>query len=118
MEEKRLGRSPWDRFRADRRAMVCLYILCLEILAVLLLPPLLGLEPNASDLEAGFWAPPSAQHPLGTDDVGRDLLARLLAGIPLHWPELCRHQHRSGRASGLAGGLPPGSLGVLDHAVG
>ena len=80
MEEKRLGRSPWDRFRADRRAMVCLYILCLEILAVLLLPPLLGLEPNASDLEAGFWAPPSAQHPLGTDDVGRDLLARLLSG--------------------------------------
>ena len=49
-------------------------------LAVLLLPPLLGLEPNASDLGAGFWAPPSAAHPLGTDDVGRDLLARLLCG--------------------------------------
>ena len=80
MEEKRLGRSPWARFRADRRAMVCLYLLCAELLGVLLLPPLLGLEPNVSDLEAGFWALPSAEHPLGTDDVGRDLLARLLSG--------------------------------------
>ena len=60
--------------------MACLLILCAELLAVLLLPPLLGLEPNASDLGAGFWAPPSAAHPLGTDDVGRDLLARLLCG--------------------------------------
>ena len=75
-----LSRSPWERFRSDRRAVACLLILCAELLAVLLLPPLLGLEPNASDLGAGFWAPPSAAHPLGTDDVGRDLLARLLCG--------------------------------------
>ena len=60
--------------------MACLIILCAELLAVCLLPPLLGLEPNRSDAEAGFWAPPSAQHWLGTDDVGRDLLARLLCG--------------------------------------
>ena len=75
-----LSRSPWERFRSDRRAVACLLILCAELLAVLLLPPLLGLEPNASDLGASFWAPPSAAHPLGTDDVGRDLLARLLCG--------------------------------------
>ena len=80
MAERQILRSPWARFRADRRAMVCLMILCTEVLAVLLLPPLLGLEPNASDLEAGFWASPSRAHPLGTDDVGRDLLARLLCG--------------------------------------
>ena len=42
--------------------------------------PIYYVEPNASDLGAGFWAPPSAAHPLGTDDVGRDLLARLLCG--------------------------------------
>ena len=80
MGETRLDRSPWARFRADRRAMACLIVLCLEVLAVLLLPLVLDLEPNVSDLEAGFWAPPSAEHPLGTDDVGRDLLARLLSG--------------------------------------
>lgn len=80
MDGRQLNRSPWARFRRDRRAMVCLLVLCLELLAVFLLPPLLGLEPNVSDLEAGFWAPPSAEHWLGTDDVGRDLLARLLSG--------------------------------------
>lgn len=80
MGETRLDRSPWARFRADRRAMACLIVLCLEVLAVLLLPLVLDMEPNVSDLEAGFWAQPSAEHPLGTDDVGRDLLARLLSG--------------------------------------
>lgn len=80
MEMTRLDRGPWARFRRDRRAMACLLILSLELLAVFLLPPMLGLAPNVSDLEAGFWAPPSAEHLLGTDDVGRDLLARLLSG--------------------------------------
>ncbi len=80
MGERRNARSPWAKFRSDKRAMACLAILCAELLAVFLLPPLLGLEPNASDLEAGFWAPPSPSHWLGTDDVGRDLLARLLYG--------------------------------------
>lgn len=60
--------------------MACLLVLLAEVLIVLLLPVLLGVDPNASDLEAGFWAPPSAGHWLGTDDVGRDLLARLLCG--------------------------------------
>ena len=69
-----------SRLRRNRRAMVCLGILALEVLAVLLLPPLLGLEPTLTDREAGFWAPPSPEHWLGTDDVGRDLFARLICG--------------------------------------
>ena len=40
----------------------------------------MGLEPNVTDRSAGFWAAPSAAHWLGTDDVGRDLFARLLYG--------------------------------------
>ena len=75
-----LPRGPWARFRRDRRAMACLAVLCLELLAVLLLPPLLGLDPYSSDMAAGFWAAPSPEHLLGTDDAGRDLLARLLYG--------------------------------------
>ena len=77
--------------------MFCLAVLAAELLAVLLLPPLLGLDPYTSDLAAGFWAPPSAAHPLGTDDVGRDLLARLVCG---------------GRVS-LAVGLCSAALSVL-----
>jgi peptide/nickel transport system permease protein len=39
----------------------------------------LGLDPTETDLLKRF-APPSVVHPLGTDDLGRDLLARLLSG--------------------------------------
>ena len=74
------GRGLWARLCRDRRAAACMGILAAELLLVLLLPPLLGLEPNVSDLEAGFWAEPSPAHWLGTDDVGRDLFARLVYG--------------------------------------
>ncbi len=68
------------RFRQDKAAMVCLGFLALEILLLLLLPLVWGQDPNLTDRTAGFWAVPSLLHPLGTDDVGRDIFARLLAG--------------------------------------
>lgn len=72
--------GPGRRFWADRRAVAGLMILLLEVILVLLLPFLFGMEPNVTDQTAGFWAPPSAAHWLGTDDVGRDVLARLICG--------------------------------------
>ena len=39
------GRSPRARLLRDRRAVFCLAVLAAELLAVLLLPPLLGLDP-------------------------------------------------------------------------
>lgn len=67
-------------FWADRWAAAAAVFLGVEILVVLLLPLFLGQDPNLTDRTAGFWAPPSPQHWLGTDEVGRDLLARLLDG--------------------------------------
>lgn len=68
------------RFLSDKWATVCLVFLVLEALAVLLLPLLLDLDPLQIYRDAGFWAPPSREHILGTDDVGRDIFARLLCG--------------------------------------
>lgn len=76
----RVCRRIWTRLAGDRRTALCLCILCMELLCVLFLPPLMGLEPNITDRTAGFWAPPSAGHWLGTDDVGRDVFARLVYG--------------------------------------
>jgi peptide/nickel transport system permease protein len=70
------------RFRRHRLAMVsaiALLLLALCSLAAPLLAAWLGHDPNAVDL-LGRFAAPSASHPLGTDELGRDLLLRLLYG--------------------------------------
>lgn len=52
----------------------------LVVFAVVLLAPVLGLhDPNKIDLRNTF-ATPSAEHWLGTDENGRDVFARLVAG--------------------------------------
>lgn len=79
-KELRGSKGTWAHFKQDKRAMFGLCFLIAEALLVLLLPLILGLEPNVTDRNAGFWAPPSMAHWLGTDDVGRDLFARLISG--------------------------------------
>lgn len=73
-------RRTWERLCRDRRAAAALGILAVELLCVVFLPAVLDLDPYLTDRMAGFWAAPSWEHWLGTDDVGRDILARLLYG--------------------------------------
>ena len=70
----------WDKFRHNKRAIFGVIVVLIVALAVLILPLVMDLDPFTTDAEAGFNTPPSAQHILGTDDVGRDLFARLLYG--------------------------------------
>lgn len=53
--------------------------LALAAIAAPFVADALGVDPFAPDLLARF-EPPSAAHPLGTDDLGRDILLRLLFG--------------------------------------
>lgn len=59
--------------------LALLAALALAALAAPLVAAVLGHDPFAPDLFARF-EPPSATHPLGTDDLGRDILLRLLYG--------------------------------------
>lgn len=68
------------KFVHNKKAMLGLWIVLLLILAVLFLPIFMKLDPYTTDRAAGFNRAPSANHILGTDDVGRDLFARLLYG--------------------------------------
>jgi peptide/nickel transport system permease protein len=73
------GREAWRRFRRHRMALASAVILSLIVLAVLLGPLLWRVPINDIDFAATL-ATPSWQHPFGTDDLGQDLLARMLYG--------------------------------------
>ena len=60
-------------------AMAGLLILTLLVLAVVLGPLLWHMPINEIDFSARL-ATPSWDHPLGTDDLGQDLLSRMLYG--------------------------------------
>ncbi len=77
-------RSYWldvlERFTRHRLAMTGLIVILAELAVVILLPLVMRLNPYSMDASGGFGAAPSAAHILGTDDVGRDLFARLIYG--------------------------------------
>jgi peptide/nickel transport system permease protein len=74
-----LGREAWRRFRRHRLALISAGILSLIILALLLGPTVWPVPINAIDFSAQMQGP-SLAHPLGTDDLGQDLLARMIYG--------------------------------------
>ena len=69
----------WRRFKRHRLALWSLWILAALALAVLLGPLFYKVGVNDIDFTARL-ASPSALHPFGTDDLGRDLLARAVYG--------------------------------------
>lgn len=82
---ERKGRSQLQdamrRFRANPLAVVSLVILVVIVLACFLGPHLLPFGPDDADFEVISTPPDFASgHFLGTDELGRDLLARTLTG--------------------------------------
>lgn len=74
-----LWRDAWRRLRRNRAAVASLAFIVVLVLFVTT-APLLGLpDPLEQDLERTNEAP-SAAHPLGTDELGRDVLSRLVHG--------------------------------------
>ena len=66
-------------FLKSRLATVALILLVVEILAMILLPVIVDLDPYTSDKKA-LNKEPSDQYIIGTDDIGRDMFARLIYG--------------------------------------
>jgi peptide/nickel transport system permease protein len=72
----------WRRFRKRRAGMGSLVVLALLLVFVAAANPVayvLGVDPYETDLLSQY-SPPSPEHPLGTDDAGRDELVRLMLG--------------------------------------
>jgi peptide/nickel transport system permease protein len=69
----------WRRFRRHRLAMVGAIILLFFVLGTLLGPFVYRADRDAMDVLASMTGS-SLAHPMGTDDLGRDLLARAIFG--------------------------------------
>jgi peptide/nickel transport system permease protein len=73
------GRDAWRRFRRHRLALASCVILITMVLAILLGATVWSVPINDIDFAARLEGP-SWQHPFGTDDLGQDLLARMIYG--------------------------------------
>ncbi len=77
--ERPVQRWDWLRLVArDKKALVGMIALAILTLAAIFAPILTPYDPNAQDF--AMIGAPSWAHPLGTDDLGRDLLSRLIHG--------------------------------------
>ena len=69
----------WRQFRRHRGAVAGMVILALIIIATLLGPILWPLDPFALDIPNANQGP-TVEHPMGTDNLGRDVMARVFIG--------------------------------------
>jgi peptide/nickel transport system permease protein len=73
----------WRQFKRNHVAEISLYLILAFILAAILAPSLSPYDPFAMGDET--LLPPQSGHPMGTDDLGRDTLSRVIYGarVPL-----------------------------------
>ncbi|WP_131115585.1 ABC transporter permease [Lichenihabitans psoromatis] len=90
-------------FARDRGALVSAVLLATVVAAVVFAPILAGVSPDVADNLARYAPMGTAGHPFGTDQQGRDMLARLLYG---------------GRVSMLIGVVPTVTAGIIGLGLG
>ncbi|NWF61894.1 MAG: ABC transporter permease [Fischerella sp.] len=79
LEQRTLSLDIWRKFRRNRQALFGTVVLLVIVLSVILGPFIYTTPFNQVDF-AKSSLPPSWEHPFGTNDLGQDILARLLYG--------------------------------------
>lgn len=77
--QQRAPSRAWRKLKANKAALVGFGFVGFFVLLALLAPILPIADPNATDWGA-VRKPPSAAHWLGTDEIGRDILSRMIWG--------------------------------------
>jgi len=111
-----LWREAWRRFRRHRLAMVGAVVVAVMVLAVLIGPFAYRVPIDEIDFKAKLKGPSHA-HPLGTDDLGQDLLARMLYGGRVSLAVGVVAMLISISAGTLIGALSGQLGGVVDNAL-
>lgn len=70
----------WERLKRHGLGVIGISVALLVVAVALLAPLLAPHDPLASDFAAGLKPPGTPGHPWGTDQLGRDLLSRVLYG--------------------------------------
>jgi len=78
-DEQTMTQMIWRSYRRHRPAMVGTVIVLIFALTAVLAPYLTPYDPEKIELTI-MLQPPSSEHLMGTDELGRDLLTRLLYG--------------------------------------
>lgn len=76
---KGLWRDAWERLTRNRAAVVSIIFLIALVTAAIVAPILTPYDPYSPEFGETL-EPPSREHLLGTDELGRDMLTRLLFG--------------------------------------
>src|SRR5258705_8027247 len=74
------GQAAWQRFRRHRLALAGAVTIVVLVLGSAFGPYLLPFDDTFIDIMKRFAPPLSGAHILGTDELGRDVLARLMMG--------------------------------------
>jgi peptide/nickel transport system permease protein len=106
----------WRRFRRHRLAVVSAVVLLLMMLAVAFGPLLWRVQINDIDFTAQLQVP-SWDHPMGTDDLGQDLLARMLYGGRISLAVGLAAMSVSVVVGTIVGSLAGISRGLVDNAL-
>lgn len=72
-------REVWRRFCTSRTGLVSMAIVLALVIAALAAPAVLPFDPN--NITGQVLQPPSWEHPLGTDDLGRDVGTGVVYGV-------------------------------------
>lgn len=78
MNRSSIGSARWKKYRSNKLAMFGLVVFVSVSLLCIFSRQLFQFDPNVIDLESTLL-PPSELHWLGTDQIGRDVLARTFA---------------------------------------
>src|SRR6202012_1156786 len=109
-------RETWRRYRRHKLAMVSAFLMLIIVVGGVFGPLFWPVSSNDIDVSATLQGP-SLAHPFGTDDLGQDILARMIYGGRISLP--VGLAARVGLASGgtLVGALAGMSRGMLGHAL-
>lgn len=108
----------WERLKRNRMAIAGLVILSIIVLSAIFADVLFDYEAMAVHQNASNrLAAPSAEHWLGTDEVGRDILARIVFGARVSLPVALATILIAAVAGGLLGAIAGYGRRTVDNTI-